>query len=702
MAGTVDLPPPVSRSLAISPEMRAELNTARAALTDWRFWLKAALIIAAPLWIYWQIVYGGWLMDDSFYLTGNALLGDPNRLWLAWFQPGSFIEYYPIHESFQWAQWQMWGDNPKWYHATNIFLHIFSSLLVWRLLSKFHLAWAWVGGLIFAIHPTLVETVVWPSELKNTLSLPPFLLAMCFFIEYDNHRRPRDFYFAIASFVIAMLCKISMMPFPAAILLYAWWKRGRIGWSDLRGSAPFWGIAFGIALVSLWCGQIFASTHRMDITFTTGGLPFRIAVIGQTLSFYLATCVWPFGLQPMYVRWPLDHPTLLQFLPWPLTAAAVYWCWTNRATWGRHVLLGFGFFVLFISPNLGIYIISYMRLTWVMDHFVYIAIIGLIGLAVAGLEALSHRFSFTGSLLLYAAVFLATLDLTLGSHWYAAKFIDQKTLWTYAIEVNPKAYTAYNNYGSIILSEGKVEEAFDDFTQAVKYYPDYFEAHYNRGLTLRRLGRTEESLAELRRATELSPRSLPARLFYADTLVSAGYPYEAIHQYEIAAEENPDDARIHSTLGGMLVNVGRIPDAAREFNEAIRLYPDAASPHNDLGNVLFLMGQREAAINEYREAVRLSPQMAEAHNNLGGALQETGHLDEAVEEFREALKIDPTNSKLNSNLADALMAAGHRDEAIKLYELALHYEPGNKHAQQQLAIATGKPLPTPPATPLQK
>jgi hypothetical protein len=48
------------------------------------------------------------------------------------------------------------------------------------------------------------------------------------------------------------------------------------------------------------------------------------------------------------------------------------------------------------------------------------------------------------------------------------------------------------------------------------------------------------------------------------------------------------------------------------------------------------------------------------------------------------------------------MAAGHRDEAIKLYELALHYEPGNKHAQQQLAIATGKPLPTPPATPLQK
>jgi hypothetical protein len=80
------------------------------------------------------------------------------------------------------------------------FLHIVGALLVWRLLSKFGLRLAWLGGLIFAIHPVQVESVAWIAELKNTLSLPPFLLAMCAWIDYEERGKKRDYFLALGFF----------------------------------------------------------------------------------------------------------------------------------------------------------------------------------------------------------------------------------------------------------------------------------------------------------------------------------------------------------------------------------------------------------------------------------------------------------------------------------------------------------------------
>src|SRR5277367_4482674 len=102
--------------------------------------LRAALIAAATLLAFWPALNGDWIWDDHLYITHNPLLHDPARLWRAWFDPGSFIEYYPIEQSVLWAQWQLFGtgdDDTFGYHLTNVLLHIVSALLVWRLLSKF-------------------------------------------------------------------------------------------------------------------------------------------------------------------------------------------------------------------------------------------------------------------------------------------------------------------------------------------------------------------------------------------------------------------------------------------------------------------------------------------------------------------------------------------------------------------------------------
>jgi len=51
---------------------------------------------------------------------------------------------------------------------------------------------------------------------------------------------------AVIFFTVAMLCKSTVAMLPAVILLYAWWRRGRIRWADLKASAPFFAVAAGL------------------------------------------------------------------------------------------------------------------------------------------------------------------------------------------------------------------------------------------------------------------------------------------------------------------------------------------------------------------------------------------------------------------------------------------------------------------------
>ena len=97
----------------------------------------------------------------------------------------------PLKSSVQWLQWRLWGDNPFGYHLTSVGLHALSALLGWRLLRKLGLRFAWLGGLLFAVHPVAVESVAWIAELKNTLSPPPPLLAASAWVEWDAQRRRR-------------------------------------------------------------------------------------------------------------------------------------------------------------------------------------------------------------------------------------------------------------------------------------------------------------------------------------------------------------------------------------------------------------------------------------------------------------------------------------------------------------------------------
>jgi tetratricopeptide (TPR) repeat protein len=648
---------PSKKKAAVLP--RTQLKAETLFSTDFVFsgWLvtllQAALIMGVGLWIYSPALHGDWLWDDDVYLYKNPLMNDPARLWKAWFQPGSFMEYYPIEQTVQWFQWQLWHDDTFGYHLTNVILHIVNALLVWRLLAKFGLPLAWLGGLIFVSHPVNVESVAWIVELKNTLSLFPFLLAMCAWIDYEEGRRSRDYLLALGLFLVAMLCKITMAQFPVVILLYAWWKRGRISWSDLRASAPFFVISLVLFEAALGAGRSFAQGVQLGTAglLPLGGLLSRIALAGLSISSYFSNCFLPVKLLPIYPVWAVDPPSLLQFLPWLVLAGMICWLWRKRESWGRHALLGLGFFLLNLAPFLAFGLTFYPRDSWVMNHFLYIPIIGLIGLVVAAIGNIDQRLSKATHPYSTGILTLVIVLLAFQSHGYAAAFTNEETLWTYTLERNPGAWTAHINLGKILLMENQLEEAQDHFEAALRANPDSAMANANLGVTLVQMGRVQEGVEQFRKALSLNPNDAVTHNNLGIVLAQTGQVPEALRQFQYAIKVQPNYAEPYNNRGNTFLTMGRLDDARENYGQALKINPGYAEAHYNLGNVLLKQGQNSDALEQYAEALKINPDYIDARNNMGLVLGQMGRIPEAIEQFEDVLQINPDNQTARNNLA---------------------------------------------------
>jgi tetratricopeptide (TPR) repeat protein len=616
--------------------------------------LGVVVILAAILVIFWPALHGDWLWDDDVDITDNPVTHSATGLWSIWFVPGSQIDYYPIKASVQWLQWHLWGMDTLGYHLTNVILHGANALLVWWLLRKLGLRLAWLGGLIFAIHPAQVESVAWIAELKNTLSMLFFLLSAGFFLDYDARQLRRDYLLAVAFFLAAMLTKTTMAMFPVVLLLYAWWKRGRVTWSDARAAAPFFVISAVLGLVTLCVGGWFNERyHAVANAILVGGFFSRLALEGLALSYYVWISLWPVGLEPVYPQWSVQSPSPLQFLPWLILAALLFWWWTQRRGWGRHLLFGFGFFIIMLLPFGGVVPVNYMSFTWVMDHFLYIPMLGLIGLAVAGLERADAVAPLPLRSAGVAVVALAAILLAGASRGYAEKFAGPASLWSYTVARNPDAWLAHYNLAEVFVRRHQDGAAQEQFAASLRTNPDLPQAHNNLGLLLLQEGRMPEAKAHLDRALQILPE----------------YP------------------EAHDNLALYLIQTGHDPDAVTEAREAIRLRPDFSGAWNNLGNAYGQMGQVDEAMAAYRKAIEVDPDYAEPRSNLGLMLTHTGRNNEAVAMLESALKINPLMAGTRSNLAVALFQGGSVDEAMAQFSAALQIDPDNAEARNNLGIA---------------
>jgi tetratricopeptide (TPR) repeat protein len=536
----------------------------------WTTLLPALAIVAAGFWIYWPALHGDWLWDDDLLVTGNPNLHGLHGLLAIWLTAPT-TDYWPLTWTFLWFEWHLWGAHPFGYHLCSLALHIISGFLIWRLFSRLGLRGGWIGGLLFVVHPLAVESVAWIAEIKNTLSLPFFLLSFDAWLDVEEGK-PLGYRRSVLFYLAAMLAKTSTVMLPASLLLYCWWKRGRVTRQEIMRLLPYLGIALVLGLITIY----FQDNGGEVIRVEPGGVITRSIGAGTAFFFYLGKFLLPIGLLPVYPHWTLSPPTVLQVMTLPALAALFLGLWTQRQGWGRHALFGLGFFLLNALPILGLLKMRYMAFSWVADHLVYLPMIGLVGLVVAAWNLLRGR---AGSLfyILGAGAMAVVLALFLGeSHRYAGRFINAETLCLYTLPHNPDAPMLHDNLGVALMKRGRLADAIDQFNLTLKVVPDFAEAHVNLGEALQKSDRISEAIGEYGRAAKLAPDFADAYYKWGVALVQAGRPAEAIEPLGRSLKLNPDNAEAHNNLGVALIQTGRASEAIEHFRQAIRIKPDDA------------------------------------------------------------------------------------------------------------------------------
>jgi tetratricopeptide (TPR) repeat protein len=317
--------------------------------------------------------------------------------------------------------------------------------------------------------------------------------------------------------------------------------------------------------------------------------------------------------------WDVEHSFgILTTIPLVWLGLAVPAGWQGRLEEERRILrLFFGAVaVLFGMCALPLVFHDSMCLRYQVEYASPLVLLGVIGV-LAVERALAARLAWRqaarcgwGLLLAFTVAFnlLASYELDAGDH---------------------------QNFGTALLSKGKVDEAIVQYQKALQISPDYTLAENNLGNALLKKGRVDDAVALFQKALRI----------------------------------DPDYADAHVSLGNVLFQKGKVEEAMAQFQEALQIMPNLAVAHNSLANALldkgrvneaiahFQRAQEDEAIAEYQKALETDPKFAPVYYNLGAALEQKGRLGEAIVLYQKALQINAADPMIQANLAWLLATA---------------------------------------------
>ncbi len=553
-------------------------------------WLMAVLLVLGTIAVYWPALHNGFIWDDPEHLTKNPHLHDLAGLVSLWTTPAARI--CPLVLTSFWVQRALWGLVPWPYHLVNILMHAASGLALWQVLRALQVRGAWLGAALWVLHPVAVESVAWITELKNTQSALFYLLSIWLFVKWRQAAlwRPQQETWALEGFyalallcgVLAMASKSSTVILPLVLGLCAWWVEGRWGWRTVARLGPFFLCSALAGAVSMWTQRL---EGALDAAYARSG-PERLVTAGKVVWFYLGKLAWPHPLVFVYPRWEIDASQAESYLPLAAVGVTLLVLWSKRKGWGRPGFLAWAYFLIALLPVLGLLDHFFLRYSFVGDHFQYLASMGPLALAGAGLSA-GLDLAAKGDRFVKPVVCGMLVVVLGGLTWErTCVFRDDETLWHDTLAKNPACWLAHNNLGNVLSKQGQTEEAIRQYQEALRLKPDYADAHNNLGAVLGKQGQRDE----------------------------------AINQFREAIRLRPDHADAHNNLGVALGQKGRIDEAICQFQAAVRLKPGHADAHNNLGVALSTKGQTEEAVSQFQEALKLKPEYASARKNLDALL----------------------------------------------------------------------------------
>lgn len=337
--------------------------------------------------------------DDMTYVYDNSAIRSWSvknlaRIWLN-FLPRE--NYHPMVFMTHLVEYSLGGLNPKVYHATNILLHIFNTVLLMYWLSLWNVSGrvVMITAALFAIHPLHVENVAWISDRKDLLMAFFALISLIYYHRFAAQNKSLGG--VLFFFILALLSKTSAAVLPLVYMLmdYFVYKRnsGVPAVQRLRNfileKIPFWILGLIFTLVVTWAQKGEGGVHSGGFTGTDWiWKPCMNASV--VILFFIKKTILPLHLINIYSG--IIHAPVLgipAYIIAPVLFSGIILCLLFSGVFTWKIRFAFLLSLIFGLPYLQIVPLGH-SLVW--DRYFYMASIGAFWMIAEGFEFVWNRY----------------------------------------------------------------------------------------------------------------------------------------------------------------------------------------------------------------------------------------------------------------------------------------------------------------------
>jgi Flp pilus assembly protein TadD len=561
-----------------------------------------ALVVAAALYAP-SLGYGAVNYDDPWLIANNWILHDHSvaSLHTIFFDLGRDAratlgaEYLPIRDLSVMADLAMWGTSYAGHHATNLALYLAALALWFAALARFgvprHIAG--LAILIWAVHPSHVESVAWLSERKGLLALAFAGVAALGYASFRSGRSRRWLVLAVVVTVAAVWSKALAAFTIAALGGFELALPGRVSWRRSLSGLAALAITTAIAMIPVLV--VATRMHVVTSDVASPGGHGWLAMVTGVHGFYVRAALMA---TVNSVSYPIDSlgPSTADIVlggTWLLVAVAVAVA-PRLGPWRTPPVARAAALVWLITWFPASRIVLPVRLVVVADRYLLVPSLAVALVVAAGILAIPRR---SIGVVLAGAVVLAAAARTLVAE---SAWRDASALWSRAVTSNPLDGNAWSMYSEALSDTGHAAAA---------------DAAIAEGLA-----RTSSPGLQLRRALLLLRRG----------------DHEHAQIWMQRAAEAGEPAAM-SNLALMLHDGNDAVGALTWARKAVATSPLYAQGYRVLGKIALEWREHAEAEAAFRRAIELEPRNLENHYNLGLTLVALGKLDEARVEFTRCL-----------------------------------------------------------------
>lgn len=538
--------------------------------------LALALLVAAA---FSPVLSSGFInLDDPAYVSENpALAGGVTGRSLLWAATAfDAANWHPVTWLSHLIDVELFGLDPAGHHATSLFLHVATVVLLYAALLAMTGAPApsFLAAALFGLHPLRVESVAWVAERKDLLAGLFLMLTLLAYIAWSRRPSPIRYLGVTGAFALGLAAKPSLVPLPLLLLLLDYWplRRKETPWRLVLEKIPLTLLAVASSLITLLAQGAGGAIGGAE------AFPFGLRLANAVVSYgrYLGKILFPSHLAPFY-PYPASVPRWQVALALLLLAGITVAVLRVRRE-RPPLVVGWLWFLIAFIPVIGLVPVGSQAMA---DRYTYLPSVGFALAVVWGLAMMAPLRKRWFRLLLPAAVLIALVAATFSQsrHWRGSE-----PLFSHALRVTEGNQVAAFCLGEALETKGDLEGAAKNYRLALLYDSRYFKARNNLAMILAAQGRHAEAIGE----------------------------------YVTALQTAPPTAEIWNNLGISYAADGRFPEARRAYLTAISLKPAYAYPRMNLAVLCLRVGDPECVAEQHAALQRLDPQLAAALASLPG------------------------------------------------------------------------------------